>query len=452
MFAIFLQYLCYFSKSYKKHCKKKKRPKTGRFNSDHGNKGVTPVSSSRVTPARKITRLNSFINAIPKLPSHYSRKRSTCLYLEPGLNIPKLYSLYLEKVGPEDAVQIPIFRRVFNEWEPRILFHKPLKDQCTLCNNADDSPAFMEHLERKINIREMKENDKKLAENNPTMIYATFDLQTVLVLPFCQDSQVYYKRKLSLFNYTIFDSTQEVICNVYDECQGRKSSTEISSCLYDYMASLGADVKQVIFYCDTCSGQNRNQYVLSVLLYAVNHIKNIEIIDLKFMESGHSFMECDSIHSRIEKCRKNLRIFSPTEYENLMVTARTKPRPYTVKRWYFKDFYDVRSLATNTIINRNKDENGETVDWLKVKWFRCTRGSQVVQFKYDVKSDFRKLDVSKVKAKGRRSKNIPVTEPSDEIPTPFVLTKTAYKKVLPISLAKKRDLIEMLNKKTIPSG
>lgn len=128
--------------------------------------------------------------------------------------------MYLEKVGPEDAVQIPIFRRVFNEWEPRILFHKTLKDQCTSCNNADDSAAFMEHLERKIDIR---------AENNPSMIYATFDLQAVLVLPFCQDSLVYYK--LSLFNSTIFDSTQEVICNVYDECK-EKSRVQKSAHAY----------------------------------------------------------------------------------------------------------------------------------------------------------------------------------------------------------------------------
>lgn len=53
----------------------------------------------------------------------------------------------------------------------------------------------------------MKEDDKKMAAISPKVSYGTFDLQAVLTLPYAGDCQIYYKRKLSLFNLTIFNST-----------------------------------------------------------------------------------------------------------------------------------------------------------------------------------------------------------------------------------------------------
>lgn len=38
------------------------------------------------------------------------------------------------------------------------------------------------------------------------MNYGTFDVQVVLTLPYAVDCQIYYKRKLSLFN---FDSVEK---------------------------------------------------------------------------------------------------------------------------------------------------------------------------------------------------------------------------------------------------
>ncbi|XP_065220583.1 uncharacterized protein LOC135845719 isoform X2 [Planococcus citri] len=424
-------------------------PSTGRFNPDHGNLGRVPLG--RITPERLLAKVNTFINAIPKLPSHYCRKNSTCLFLEPGIDFPKLYELYKKEMGA-DAVSVDKFRKVFNAWEPRIKFHQPLKDQCTVCNNADGSAEYEAHVQRKEDIREMKANDKRLAATDESLIYGTFDLQAVLVLPYCEDAQAYYKRKMSVYNFTIYDSNADCVCNVFDECNGRKSSTEISSCLYDYLLSLKPTVERVILYCDTCPGQNRNQFVTATLLHAVHTIPSLKTIDLKFMESGHSFMECDSAHSLIERTRKNQTVYSPTEYENIMKRARksnekkTPPVvPYIVKRLYFSDFYNIRALTEKIMINRKKDVENNNVDWLKIKWLRFTEDSEnIVFFKYDVKSEFLKLDVSRTPRRKCKS------DGSEGATNRFVLRKTAYAEQLPISVAKKKDLIDMLNKRIIP--
>jgi len=58
-------------------------------------------------------------------------------------------------------------------------------------------------------------------------------------------------------------------------------------------------------FSDTCGGQNRNQNIAAVLLYAVQSIDHINVIEQKFLEKGHTYMECDSMHSAIEFAQKN---------------------------------------------------------------------------------------------------------------------------------------------------
>jgi len=70
---------------------------------------------------------------------------------------------------------------------------------------------------------------------------------------------------------------------------------------------LDQKVKKVTFFSDSCSGQNRNQYVCAVLLYAVKTLP-INIIEHKFLVKGHTMMECDSMHSAIEYAQKSIHI------------------------------------------------------------------------------------------------------------------------------------------------
>lgn len=175
----------------------------------------------------------------------------------------------------------------------------------------------------------MKLQDAKAAENNPKMIYGSFDLQAVLTLPFSGDCQIYYKRKLSLFNFTIFDSIKQGTCFLWDETNGKKGSSEIGTCLLNYISSISPKVEHVVLYADTCGGQNRNQNILACLIFATNNCKYIENKNLKklnpkFMESGHSYLEVDSMHAQIEKNRKSKVIFNVNEYKLIIENSRKR--------------------------------------------------------------------------------------------------------------------------------
>lgn len=106
------------------------------------------------------------------------------------------------------------------------------------------------------------------------------------------DAQIYYKRKLSVYNFTVYDSRDEGFCYVWDECNGLKGSSEIGTGLITYMTNLPKEIKHVTTFSDTCGGQNRNQFIASAMMYVVNNT-HIETVDLKFMEPGHSYLEAD---------------------------------------------------------------------------------------------------------------------------------------------------------------
>lgn len=82
---------------------------------------------------------------------------------------------------------------------------------------------------------------------------------------------------------------------MWDETKGRQVVNEIGSALLDYLCNLPSPVKHVATISDTCSGRNRNVYVASAMLFAVQNSKTLQTIDLKFMESVHSYLEAGTI-------------------------------------------------------------------------------------------------------------------------------------------------------------
>ena len=63
-------------------------------------------------------------------------------------------------------------------------------------------------------------------------------------------------------------------------------------------------VRHAIFYSDACAGQNRNQFIATCFAHAVANIQHLQVIDHKFLETGHTQLECDSMHSAIEFAKK----------------------------------------------------------------------------------------------------------------------------------------------------
>ena len=210
---------------------------------------------------------------------------------------------------------------MFNE-EYNFSFHLPKKDQCNLCNKYHQAvregkeTAVMKeeydtHQARKVRSRLEKETDKEKAKSSTNMFVATFDLQSVLYTPCTLVSLMYYMRKLCCYNLSVYNlSNQSGTCYLWSEVEAGRGSCEVATCLRLQLQSLPLNIEHVVLYSDACGGQSRNQIIATSLISAVSTMDSIAVIDHKFLESGLTHMECDSMHSPIEFAKKDTNLYT----------------------------------------------------------------------------------------------------------------------------------------------
>lgn len=270
---------------------------------------------------------------------------------------------------------------------------------------------------------------------------STFDLQGVLQLPSSDVSPMYYSRKLCTYNLTIYEMAppNNAFCYVWTETNGKRGSLEIGTCLYKYIEQLPKDVTEISLFSDTCSGQNRNQNISVLLLYLVQINPNVQVIEQKFLESGHSYMEVDSMHSSIETAKKNVPVYTIHDWMTIFRMARTSrsnKKPFNVIELKFGDFIDLEKFSKLIMKNKLRNTLGEKVNWLKVKCFKYLKSKPwILQYRYDHTSEY--MDIS-VLGKGRpmNLNNLNLSR--------------AYNKPRPITTAKKADLLKLCKSGVIP--
>jgi len=392
------------------------------------------------------------INSFPKMDPHYTRADTNRQFLGPELNITRMYNLYRDKCVEEhcEYVSESLYRRVFcNDFN--LSFHCPKKDACLKCEKYNLATPeerdgllqdFEEHIARKTRAREEKEADKARAAIDKTWHVITADLQSVLTTPCSNVSALYYARKLAVYNFTIYNqSNGDGYCFIWDETKGHRGANEIGSLLYIYLKEcLPPDAKHIVITSDSTVAQNRNQYVTAMLLLAAQILPNIEIIEQKFLEPGHTQMEVDSIHATIDSARKNVKVNEPAEWPMLIQMARRR-NPYHVREIQRNEFYDLHGLSSLLgTTSLKKDVDGQQVNWMKIKCIRVTKGkTDEIEIKESYDEEYRK-----VKHKIRKTRLSRVVIDAS-------MLHGAYADDLLVSVAKKTDLIKLCETGAIPS-
>ena len=314
------------------------------------------VSKTRQTAARENVR--EFLNKLPSLPSHYCRKLSSKQYLEPIFNsYCQLYRVYCtECQGNQNP---PASRQTFME-EFRTanleIFH-PRKDQCDTCvsfkqGNIPEHVYNQHRIDKEIAQEEKARDKAEATQSNGDKVVLTMDLQSVLLSPSLKASALYYRTKLCVHNFTIFNCvTKDVVCYVWHEAEGGLTANEFASCIVDYLSS-DIKAKHFILYSDGCTYQNRNATLTRALtFFSQTYGKEIE---QKFLEKGHTQMEADSVHSTIERYITNKEIYCPADYVSHIKSARLHPTPYKVKYLDFSFFKDFSNTCTLKSIRPGK--------------------------------------------------------------------------------------------------
>lgn len=280
------------------------------------------------TPEEKIVIVREHISSFPCYQSHYTRAHNpNRKYLSEDLNIRLLYNLYKDHVRNQgkEPVKEHIYRRTFNT-EFNLHFHAPHKDTCVKCdkfailkNSTDGEEEKLLHREHELHLRKaekardsMKADADKSAADSSHYAFS-FDLEKSLSFPKLTCQVAYYKRNLYVYNLGCHElSSQLGFMYCWDEVTGSRGSQEIAACLVKHITARASAAKHVVLYSDTCTGQNRNWKVAMTLMKLVLSENNkIEIIDQKFMVSGHSYLPNDCDFASIENYSKGKQIFLP---------------------------------------------------------------------------------------------------------------------------------------------
>ena len=396
------------------------------------------------TPGHKVEEVRQHIKSFPAVESHYQRQSTQKRFLGADLNITKMHDLYA-KATP-NSVTLGVYRTIFNN-DFNLGFHKPKKDACMKCSIYDHSKKsgkcteeiqnmHAQHMRRKEHARELKDANKLAAQDNSSVYAATFDMQAVLTTPCSNVSKMYYARKLASYNLSVYSLSDKVgTCYVWDETEGKRGSNDIGTCLIRHLQNLPPHVTDVKLHSDSCPGQNRNKFIASALLYSVQQSPNLKTIELSFLETGHTQMECDSIHSSVEYVKKHTSVYIPLEWQNLIRLAR-RNKPYVVVPLQYTDFIDVKALCASYNMNWTVDEDGKRVNWLYVRTIVVEHDNPNIRIQTEYGGEIRTLTE---KRKAKRS----------QTDCGRVLTHP-YKEKLPISKAKKNDIMTLCKDGIIP--
>lgn len=179
-------------------------------------------------------------------------------------------------------------------------------------------------------------------------VWPCFDLQQVILLPTAADSKLFYSRRLTNYNLTVYDITSKDCASfVWHEGQGRRGSCEITTCLFRYLCNLNTKsvTEEVFLFSNGCRGQNKNSAIATMLLHAVTRSVNISFISLKFVEPYHGQNEGDSAHSAISSALKTAStVYVPSKLKSIIRLARRK-QPYSVHNLENTDFLDFKGQA-----------------------------------------------------------------------------------------------------------
>ena len=157
--------------------------------------------------------------------------------------------------------------------DSKFALFKPKKDQCDTCNEYKvkklSEDLYLKHRDAIEKSREEKQNDVNDAKLGKSIVFC-MDVHAVKLVPQLQVSAAYYKMKLQIHNFTIYDIVSHESSNYFwDESEGELVSsiftTIICKHLEEYLNITDSKVS-IILYSDGCGYQIRNCVLSNALI------------------------------------------------------------------------------------------------------------------------------------------------------------------------------------------
>lgn len=385
----------------------------------------------------QLSFVKDHIKSFPSESSHYSRHHNPHRkYLSPLLNISKLYNLYCIKC--EDVNMTPvsvtkyseIFKKEFN-----LGFGSPKTDTCSKCDvisnpGTENNLRLEEHKARaKLAFDAQKIDKDRACQGECVMI--TFDLQQAMPLPKLSTSIAFYKRQVWLYNlgvHLISQNQDKPYFHIWTENEAGRGADEVGSALLQFLDKSEIHGGRLVMWSDSCSGQNKNFFIVALCQFLVAN-KVFEIVDHKFPEPGHSYMESDRDFGRIEKImRKHQNIYDVDTYHHIMYESNKKKTPVITRMANCQK--DIKSLPKMmNLVQRTVNMQGEPVNFRdSVRWIRTEKyGEYKYRHSVSESEDWKVVQV--VQAKGKSCSEINWNSLKSKVPQNKSISAEKYRNI-----------------------
>ena len=236
------------------------------------NEDIEKSVPSKSMPDEDAQFIKEWLLKVPCVDSHYCRKVRAYKenrFLEPGTKVIDLYNLYAsDAISAERRVAgLTYFKNTFHSLKMSVFM--PRKDQCDTCIAAKMGNITVEehqtHLALKDDARKQKDQDKERELMDESVSVWTMDTQSVLLCPQSKASALYYKTKLQLHNFAMYNMcNRDGYCYVWDETKVDVSSEVFAYLQYSYFKTTlhgNRNIKELIIWSDGCGYQNKNAYL-----------------------------------------------------------------------------------------------------------------------------------------------------------------------------------------------
>lgn len=269
--------------------------------------------------------------------NHYSRKKCRRNYLPPELNIQKMYKIFCDTTNFKCS--LAKYKKIFYE-NFNLGFGNPHSDTCFICKEFLVNIRKNKLLEKrnelltKYRLHKMRAKAffKYMNTHKENTFKVCFDCQQNQPLPKMSIGEVFYSRQVWLYNLGIVhhqqkkQSREDTNFYVWLETQSGRGCNEIASGLFHYLSKLentlfdeGKNELILELFSDSCSSQNKNSTMMTVLIYFLEKSRVFKEIKHFFPIRGHSFMPPDRVFGRVEKeYRKREEILVPREYHEIL--------------------------------------------------------------------------------------------------------------------------------------
>lgn len=150
------------------------------------------------------------------------------------------------------------------------IFH-PRNDMCDKYLSFEakniSQEEYSSHRTEIRQMREEKENGIEHAKSGLCILFC-IDMQSVQLIPQSKANSSYYKMKLQVHNFTIYNVISHKSDNyVWDETEGSLVASTFTTCIIKYLRNAieSTNFHHIIIYSDGCFYQNKNVVLSNAL-------------------------------------------------------------------------------------------------------------------------------------------------------------------------------------------